>query len=199
MTPKLVMFYDTETTGFPKKGRPLEEQPYVVQLAAEVVDMENGKVVHQMNSIIDWGVEIPSEAAEIHGVTSEYAEKVGYSPSEAFRAFFNLCTFCDLWVGHNEQFDGQLIGFAHERLHGEVSRKWAGRQFFCTMEAMRNICQLPPTAKMKAAGFTHFKSPKLQEAYVHCFGKEFDGAHDAMADVQACRKIYMWLKEKGLA
>lgn len=195
----LILFYDTETTGFPKKGRPLEEQPYVVQLAAEVVDMESGRVVHQMNSIINWGEEIPAGVAEVHKITTEFAQRVGRYPTATVQAFFDLCSYCDLYVGHNEQFDGLLMDYTYQRVFDRVASSWVNRNSFCTMEAMRDICKLPPTPKMKAAGLSYFKSPKLQEAYVHCFGKEFDGAHDAMADVQACRKIYMWLKEKGLA
>ena len=50
------------------------------------------------------------------------------------------------------------------------------------------MCQLPG----KFAG--KFKWPNLQEAHQHAFGKPFDGAHDAMADLRACKDVYFWLK-----
>ena len=56
------------------------------------------------------------------------------------------------------------------------------------------ICKMPPTPKMLAAGFDKFKMPKLIEAHQHLFGEGFDKAHDAMADVMACKRIYFECK-----
>jgi hypothetical protein len=53
---------------------------------------------------------------------------------------------------------------------------------------MVNICKLPS----KYPG--EYKWPRLIEAYRHAFGKDFTGAHDALADVRACKEIYFWLK-----
>jgi len=52
-------------------------------------------------------------------------------------------------------------------------------------EAMTPICDIP--------GPYGPKWPRLQEAHKHVFGKEFDGAHDALADVIACKNIYFWI------
>lgn len=38
-----------------------------------------------------------------------------------------------------------------------------------------------------------YEWPRLQEAYKHAFGKEFEGAHDAMSDIRATKEIYFWL------
>ena len=41
-----------------------------------------------------------------------------------------------------------------------------------------------------------YKWPKLSEAYETLVDEEgFEGAHDAMADVRACRAVYYKLKE----
>jgi DNA polymerase III epsilon subunit-like protein len=51
------------------------------------------------------------------------------------------------------------------------------------MKATTSICKLP-------GKYGDYKWPKLQESHLHFFGKEFEGAHDAMADVRACAAVY---------
>jgi hypothetical protein len=51
------------------------------------------------------------------------------------------------------------------------------------MLAMTKKCNLP-------GRFGKPKWPKLQEAYKWCFNKEFDKAHDAMADIRACKEVF---------
>ena len=65
---------------------------------------------------------------------------------------------------------------------------------FCTMEAACSVVNLPPTAKMLAAGIHRPKSPKLEECVKHFFNEDLQGAHDAMVDVAACRRVYLHLK-----
>jgi len=50
---------------------------------------------------------------------------------------------------------------------------------------------------MLAAGFTKPKPPKLEECIRHFFNEELDGAHDAMVDVRACRRVYFHLQTMG--
>lgn len=63
------------------------------------------------------------------------------------------------------------------------------------MRDATDLVQCPPTERMVAKGMKGFKSPNLQEAYKHFFGVEFEGAHDAMADVRACKDVFFKLKE----
>ena len=52
---------------------------------------------------------------------------------------------------------------------------------------------------MLAKGMTGYKRPSLTETYRHFFGRDFDGAHDAMADVRACRDVYFALLDGAQA
>jgi DNA polymerase-3 subunit epsilon len=49
---------------------------------------------------------------------------------------------------------------------------------------------------MMAAGRFHPKSPTLSECIRHFFGEEHSDAHDAVADVRACIRIFRHLSQK---
>jgi DNA polymerase-3 subunit epsilon len=52
---------------------------------------------------------------------------------------------------------------------------------------------------MKAAGRFHHKTPNLGEAFRHFKGRDFENAHSAMADVQACRDVYFAITDRQAA
>jgi len=58
------------------------------------------------------------------------------------------------------------------------------------MKSSTDICRLPGKIPGK------YKWPSLQEAYKMFIDPNgFDGAHDAMVDVNACLKVYLHLRE----
>lgn len=66
-----------------------------------------------------------------------------------------------------------------------------------TENAMKNGVKVLDAGICKLPGqYGDWKWPKLTEAYQHAFGKTFDGAHDALADVRACKDVYFYLHPK---
>lgn len=185
-----ILVFDTETTGKANFKLPPEHesQPRLVQLAVLLVD-ELGKEQASMNVIIRPAeFVIPKEASDIHGITTETAHSIGVPLLHALEPFGSLVKRADVLVAHNIDFD-------HLIMRGECARMcvpFETRETFCTMKAMTDICKLP-------GNYGKFKWPKLQEAHQHAFGVEFEGAHDAMADVRACARLYRWLKDKERA
>jgi len=51
--------------------------------------------------------------------------------------------------------------------------------------------------KLQGRGFS-FKPPKLSELHKHLFGEWFEGAHNAMVDVEATAKSFGELVKKGV-
>ena len=91
-------------------------------------------------------------------------------------------------IGHNVQFDIQIMAILAERLTGKV---WEPPcPLFCTMSNAAPKVNLPPTARMLAAGRNHPKPPTLSECVSHFFGEELPDAHDAGADVEACLRVF---------
>lgn len=191
-----VLFFDTETTGFVQEKLPIDDpsQPYIVQLAAQLCE-DDGKVVASFSLIVDPGIgtiRIPEKASIVHGITDQRCARFGVSPESALGFFTHLYQRCDLVVAHNMKFDRAVIEAAISRHYSKIMP--LRKPLFCTMEAASPVLNLPPTERMKAAGFNKPKPPKLKECIRVFFDEELADAHDAMGDVVACRRIYFHLK-----
>lgn len=186
------LFFDTETTGIVNFRAPAEDQsqPHLVQLGAILYDADN-HVVAEINLIVKpVGFTIPPEAAAVHGITQERAERYGISLRGVLMIFGALVEKSELLVAHSLDFDRTVILAELFRLRQwesllAVKHSFEDKPGFCTMRATTPICRLP--SKFEGGDF---KWPKLQEAYRHFFNEEFVGAHDAMADVRACARIF---------
>lgn len=189
----MILVFDTETTGKADFRADFDapQQPHIVQLGAQLLDHQY-VVRGEINYIINPHVHIPKEASAVHGITNEVAEAYGIDTTDALQAFALFALKARVFVAHNFSFDSLIISAAWHRTNGDGAQWREGDQVqYCTMEAMTGPCNLP--------GPYGPKWPKLQEAHRHCFGEEFDGAHDAMADVRACARVYRWLMEQPVA
>ena len=186
-----ICFFDTETTGFVKKGALIQPgQSRCVQLAALLVD-KDGNELGRIDSIIKpEGFTIPDQVAKIHGITTERALAEGRARMDVLKAFQCMIENSSLVVAHNFDFDRQIMEI--EEAYSEGKFDWTGRPaMYCTMKATTNICKIP-----SARG--GYKWPKLMEAYKHFFGKEFENAHDAFADMIAMKDVFFELVKLGL-
>ncbi len=187
-----ILYFDSETTGVPVKGAapgsPLH--PHICQLAAQLVS--NGRVVAEFNLLVkphNWGV--PKEAEAVHGISTEMCERFGMPIKSVITLLIRLAQRAGVSVAHQREFDNLLVWT--ELIRCELATElafWLEMPGYCTMEASTPIMKLPPTARMVAAGRNHFKNPNLQEAHTFFTGAGFDGGHDAMADVSACRRVH---------
>lgn len=186
------LFFDTETTGVtsplhPKSGN----QPHLVQLAFILTDPES-RTRAEVNMIIrPDGWEIPKEASDIHGITTEMALLFGVPLRTAVSCFCHHMKIAEQLVGHNLQFDVKAIECALWQIgSGNSSEAVRTKPRFCTMENTKDLIKLPATKKQLAAGFGPYKSPKLTEAFKFYTGEPLEGAHDAMVDVRGCMLVY---------
>lgn len=194
------LFFDTETSGLPLWGTPSDhpDQPHLVQLGALLVDMDSREVEQSLDVIIKPdGWTIPDDVANIHGITTERAMDEGIPEAEALEMFLEMWAQ-RLRIAHNQSFDERLIRIACKRFRdpkepgAEVpfSDMWKAGRSACTQLIATPILKLPPTPKMKAARRFHHKSANLAEAYEFFMGKPMVNAHNAMADVLACKDVY---------
>lgn len=196
---KLILFFDTETTGFPKDGAPLEEQPHIVQLGyiLAMYDGTKTEVIDQRNITINPGVPIPEEVSKIHGITDEIASSFQDFKSSAGDFFRNVID-AEMIVGHNVMFDYKMIKIEAERIWEDEAKRsaWLANmksKCVCTMMPSVKLCQIPyPSGK---AGY---KWPKLIELHNFLFQKDFENAHDAYADIKATMDCFVELHKRNV-
>lgn len=189
----MILFFDTETTGFYDNRLPPnhDAQPHLVQLAMLLTE-DDGKPVSSVSLIIDCPHPIPEKASAVHGITNEIAGARGVDLQMAIGLFRHFYRLAGTLVCHNVSFDVPVMESVISRFNGEsVTLR---KPTFCTMEAATPVVNLPPTERMLAAGFNKPKPPKLEECIRHFFDEALDGAHDAMIDVAACRRVFLHLK-----
>lgn len=193
----MILFYDTETDGLPNHRLPTDhpDQPRIVQLAA-ILTEDDGTERASLNLIVKHEDRpIPQQASAIHGITDEVADRCGVREVVAAAVFSDLQRRADLMVAHNIAFDRLVMTAMLVR----TKRAILAVREHCTMEQAAPIVNLPPTDRMLAAGFNKPKAPRLEECYRHFFGEDLVGAHDALADVRACARVFFHLRDMKVA
>lgn len=172
----MYLFFDTETTDRrPNRAR-------LVQLAA-ILSYPDGREAMSMNFIVKRPDGIPAEVVAIHHISQEISMALGHDEGTALVAFEQMVKCATIVVAHNISYDVGVMEHAYRLMDGPDAKPFDGKKLFCTKDNTTSICRLPK----KGGGF---KWPTLQEAYFHFFNENFDGAHNAMADVRACRDVF---------
>jgi DNA polymerase III epsilon subunit-like protein len=178
------LYFDTETSGKVEWKRPANDprQPKIVQFAGILAD-ETGYEINSSRFIVHPGdMIIPDEAAQVHGITTEFARTYGVSPELVFSIWSALLKKADVVVAHNSDFDLKIMEILAYQLNVPFI---APKNVFCTMKKATNIVNLPPNP-----GFKTPKWPSLKECMQFFFNEEIVDAHDAMADARGCMRIH---------
>ena len=179
---KHILFLDVETTGTGSSAR-------IVQMAWLVHDIEGNEIKSQNHIIKPDGFEIPVEATKIHGITTQEAIDGGEDLEMILLQFRKDLICCNLLVGHNISFDVRMV--TYEFMRFGMPDKLREIEKVCTMHKSTDYCAIPSSKR-------YFKKPKLQELHSKLFGDNFEGAHDALADIQATARCYWQLKALGV-
>lgn len=177
MTQPYMFVFDVETSGLSFTDS------RVVQFAGGVYDSEGNELeFHEI--FIDPGVEIPVEASDIHGFTTEWLKENGGNPEEELGKVLQL--FRDNWgkvifVAYNASFDISMLNAEFKR-HG-LAENWGG-----IMAARAKIFDPMVVDRAKDR---YRKGKRTLEAVSQHFGLEFDpeAAHNARYDVEMTAKV----------
>lgn len=184
------LFFDTETTGMVEFKKPHTDpkQPDLLQLAF-ILDDREGNTISEFCSILFDEAYIPihEKALAVHGISKEKARMFGIPADEGLEKFRTCWEASTTLIAHNISFDKKVMKTAFHR-SSSLSHPQTTPIEYCTMRTATPILKLP-------GKFGH-KWPTLDEAYrVLIDPNGFEGAHDALNDVRACRAVYYKLQE----
>ena len=184
----MFLIYDTETTGLPNNyNAPVSDSsnwPRMVQISWQLHD-ETGKLIEVKNYIIKpEGYEIPYAVIKLHGITTERAEKQGADLDFVLNEFNRVLKQTTFVVGHNIEFDNNIIGAEFYRKN--IETELFSRTTLDTKNESTEFCAIPGKGG-------RFKWPKLEELHQKLFNESFDLAHNAAADVEATARCFLEL------
>lgn len=190
----MYLIFDTETTGLPQNfNAPLSDSdnwPRMMQIAWQLHD-ENGELIENQDYIIKpEGYDIPFNATRIHGISTKMAQEQGRDLQEVLEEFTEVLKKTKVVAGHNIDFDYKIVGA--ELFRKGIENTLEKTLSADTMELGTDFCQLSGGKNGR------YKSPKLEELYEKLYGKKFDEAHNAAADVNATAQVFFEMMRIGI-
>lgn len=180
-----ILVFDTETTGLPPRSITYRvtkawKNCRLVQIAWRIYN-ECGIPIEPTECFIVKPDDfiIPDVAANIHGITTEYAQKEGIDIQIILTRFEEVLKTVDLLVAHNMEFDKSLM-------LSELYR-------YKMTNVVKEMEEKPTQCTMLMTSKPYEKWNKLTELYEKCFGEVPNISHRADADMEQCARIYFHL------
>jgi len=185
------LIFDTETTGLPPKDAKnvslvnFQQWPRVVSLSFIVYDSDT-KFIKLFDKIVRLpdDVEMTEETVALHGITKEMSLNQGLPILDVLNEFLEQYYFADVVIGHNVQFDVNMVMSELYRVgadslcnegqiqtyiqHLAIDLRTRNSKIYCTMKAGKDICAIKAMDKL---GKAYIKSPRLIELYRQLFGE----------------------------
>lgn len=177
MTEPKILVFDTETSGIDVFN------DRVIQAVISVCDGLGGPL-ETWEWIIDPGVEIPEEASNVHGMTTEWLQEHGQDPVGALASILDIFDkHPDLtWIAFNMNFDLSLLNeeFKRHELHDD----WYG-------EIQSREVKLFDPLVVDRAKDRYRKGPRKLLFQAEHYGVPViaDKLHDADYDVEITAKV----------
>jgi DNA polymerase-3 subunit epsilon len=187
LTMAIFVFLDTETTGVTNKSRILEIAVIVWDSEKRSVEKDTykniaGVLVVDCCIITPSGFDtIPRRVSQIHGITFEKAVKEGLPGSLVLSDLMFRIRQADAIVGHNVQFDIRMI-IQELNILGRPDD-------VAYIRNKRTIC----TLKVSRTKQPNEKKHSLNEVHKRITGTSISNAHTALADTEACLRVYIGL------
>lgn len=177
------LIFDTETSGIFSRNanyKDIKEFDKARLVSISWFIIKNNNIIEQFYHIIKPDdFEIPIESTNIHGISTEYANKNGLNIMKVLREFSDSIKRCKSIIGHNINFDFNIMRSELYRYNMiEELLELEKKHQICTMEKGRHFMNID-------------KFPKLSELYKYLYNAEITNAHNAMFDVKHTFMCYI--------
>lgn len=211
LTKMKFLVFDTETTGLPisKFISPstLNLWPYIVQFSYLIYDSSLNDIIVSKDYIIKLpeNVIIPEESCKIHNITNAISKQKGLYINDVLNEFFNNLEMVDALIGHNIQFDINMIKIELLRTINDDS--FSNREIrlqkknlhyitnyqniICTLKDTITFCNIQSIDK---SGNPFLKYPKLIELHEKLFNESPNNLHNSFNDILVTLRCFMKLK-----
>ncbi len=207
---KKYLFCDTETNGLPisytAPFTDTDNYPRIIELAWELC-YENGETIEKTCDLIyPDGWRFPTgDFWKEHGFTEDESLLNGIDPIIAFSNLAVAMNCADVLICHNISFDRPIIEcelFRYKLFPKAIRRQMVENNIIPKaglrpedQKLQKECTKLLSTPILKLPGFRGgYAWPKLEVAYEYAFGEKMPGAHHASTDVEATKRLYLWLK-----
>ena len=181
-----VLVFDTETTGLPKrysKYKDTHEWPHIIQISYIYYNTDTHEFQPFDHIIkLESTTEISEESVRIHKITRMISQEKGVDIKTALGEFIQLAKNVDYVIGHNLQFDKNMI--IVECIRNGLWSPFLNKRFkeFCTMKQTVDLCKLPQTTPHPKYPDS-YKFPKLEELHWCLFNILAKNLHNSLHDV----------------
>ncbi len=207
----IIIVFDTETTGLPQSRiisqDTLKCWPHIVQFSYIIYDLSANTIADVNDHIIKMqkNVSIPEESTNIHGITNQISIKNGDDIEKVFPEFFRRLQYADILVGHNIEFDINMIKVELLRIiyeypityrQSKIYRNYLHKithfkNIYCTLKESIEICNIQAINKF---GKSYLKYPKLIELHQTLFNTTPNNLHNSLNDILVTLRCFMKLK-----
>jgi DNA polymerase III epsilon subunit-like protein len=193
-SPRVLLFFDTETTGLPSRDRKVRADPLSWPRLVElgwVLMSHDGIILEEQTLLIKpEGFEIPQEATEIHGISNQEANEMGIPVHDAIVRFCVSARKADLLVAHNLSYDSRIL--LTELIRMGKRDLLPSLEGTCTMRSSARFCGIPGRFGKG------FKWPSLPGLYHKLYDRTPESAHRALVDAKTCAACYFELIRRGV-
>lgn len=205
------LVFDTETTGLPQSKfispSTLDQWPHIVQFSYVIYDSSLNDIIESKDYIVKLpeSISISDESTKLHGITNELSSKSGIPINEVLNEFFYYLRGVDKLIGHNIEFDVNMIKVALLRLINSNSFTKEQLKLYkydfhyltnyknisCTLKDSIQFCNIQTLDKY---GKPYLKYPKLIELHEKLFNKSPSKLHNSFNDILITLRCFMKLK-----
>jgi DNA polymerase III epsilon subunit-like protein len=141
-------------------------------------------------------VVIPEDSIKIHGITNETSMRSGVPIEDVLQEFFYYLQTADKLIGHNVNFDINMVRIELLRLIYLKDKKLSTenmklckynlhyvtnfKDIYCTLQHSIHLCNIPAIDKY---GKSYLKFPKLVELHKYLFHTEPNNLHNSLNDI----------------